>query len=261
MEPLFDKLARQKVVKDVFAVIRGFDKRSDNWMRSASVPGRILLVLLFGGGCLLLPAVIYYGWVAFIMAILFLWFLNHYVILPINLCLICAIKQRWYIRLLNLFIFIAYLAGWGSSDKYAPFADLHFLYLMFVCQRLHFNWVWKIAKFTATLLVMTLICTIVWDNVVAENLYNDTDENMFGFLNPGDWVSGHNGQPIIAVDHIIHSASSMSDPDTIKKGWTVTDLWLVWLFFVANSLTISIGLALLPWMPRRLKDDASLCEN
>lgn len=281
MEPLLDKLARQKVVKDFFAVIRGYEIRADNWMHSAPVHWRIAIVVLIGGGCVTLPTVIFLGSAALflpVFVLLFWW--NCIIVLP-NFCLICCARQRWHYKPLHFGIFLAYvvpmcLTGWDVFSIYFALADLHFLYLLFVGQRLPSGRVWKIAKFTVAFLMMAVICTIVWDSVVMENLYNCTDDNAFGFLRPGDWVGAFGTFPIVQVDHITHVSQSMSDPDTIKKGWTVTDLWLVWLSFVAVSLVVSIGLASLPWTPKRLKSNvpdrepkndsrgsgsASLCEN
>ncbi len=49
----------------------------------------------------------------------------------------------------------------------------------------------------------------------------------------------------------------MNDPDEIKKGWSVVGLWGLWLSFVGLSVIISFVLALLPWIPGRLKQSLS----
>lgn len=108
-------------------------------------------------------------------------------------------------------------------------------------------------KFAAVLLVLTAICSNVWDNFVAGKLYNDSDDNFFGYLFPGTWVSNWDGQhPVVSVDHIAPE-TSMSDPDEIKKGWSVAGLWGLWLSFAGISIIISTALARLPWIPGRLK--------
>ena len=43
----------------------------------------------------------------------------------------------------------------------------------------------------------------------------------------------------------------MSEPDTIKEGWSVTSLWYLWYSFVIISLVVSTLLALVPWTPKR----------
>lgn len=261
MEPLVDKLARQKVVRDFFAVIRGCDIGSDNWMYSAPVPWRITIMLLIAGVFVIVPAVIGFGWMGLLIPVIFLlaWW-NYIIVLP-NFCLIWCLKQRWQYKLLHLGILLAYvipmcLSGWNVLSIYFALADLHFLYLLLVGQKFSSGWFWNIVKFSLSLVVMVVVCTNVWDNVIMENLYNCTDDNMFGFLTPGDWVGAFGTFPVVQVDHITHNAQSMSDPDTIRRGWTVTDLWLVWLAFVAVSLIISIGLAWLPGTPRPLRSDA-----
>ncbi len=97
-------------------------------------------------------------------------------------------------------------------------------------------------KFLVSLLVMTVVCTEVWDNVVNERLYDCTDAVGFDYLRPGDWVHGQ----IKTVPQVIHGRS-MSEPDTILKGWTVRRLWLLWAVFVMTSVVLSAALAVMPW--------------
>ncbi len=262
MEPLIDKLARQKVVKGFFAAIQGLDKGSDQWALSVSVPERAMLALMFGGGFLFLLMVMSFGWIALFLPVVFLFLLNQIILLP-NFCLIYGMKQKRHYKLLHFGIFLAYgipmcLAGWSALSLYSVPANLHFLYLMFVSQRLPSGWAWNVAKFALSFLVMTVICANVWNNVVQENLYNSSDDELapFDFFDPGDWVDDSDGsRPIVTVNHITHNSQSMNDPDTIKKGWTVADLWLIWFSLVAVSLITSIVLAWTPRLPKRLKDD------
>jgi hypothetical protein len=100
---------------------------------------------------------------------------------------------------------------------------------------------------------MTIICTIVWQDFVTEYLYDNTDENMMGFLEPfsGDFWIGEGGFQVVAVQHVVHGRS-MSDPDEIKVGWSIPKLRCLWSSFVAVALVISIVLARVRWIPRRL---------
>jgi hypothetical protein len=110
----------------------------------------------------------------------------------------------------------------------------------------------SIAKFVIVMFVMTIVCTVVWQEVVAEYLYDNTDENMMGFIHPF-YLDGWIGQvnfPVVAVQHVVHGRS-MSDPDEIKEGWSISKLWCLWFSFVAVSLVISVMLARVPWIPRR----------
>src|ERR1043165_4468011 len=101
-------------------------------------------------------------------------------------------------------------------------------------------------KFAISLIVTTIICTTLWQEVVNENLYDCTDAFGFDYWEPGHWVHGN----FITVNHIIHHRS-MSEPDTIKEGWTMPRLWQLWYSFVLASVATSLLLACIPWVPKR----------
>src|SRR6266516_1365694 len=100
----------------------------------------------------------------------------------------------------------------------------------------------SLARFVISLVVMTVACTIIWQEFVAERLYDCSDDHMLRFLRPGDWVH----HPVAA--HRVVPARTMSEPDTIKEGWNVTGLWCLWSLFFAVSLVVSIGLARVRWV-------------
>jgi hypothetical protein len=102
----------------------------------------------------------------------------------------------------------------------------------------------RAAKFVIVLLAMTVACTIAWEMFVNGTLYNCTDPGFLDFLSPGDWVHFDHG--VVYVPHIVNGRS-MSDPDTIKEGWSVTGLWVLWYSFVAISLFVSVLLARKTW--------------
>jgi hypothetical protein len=108
---------------------------------------------------------------------------------------------------------------------------------------------WAI-KFVVALLMMAIVCTIAWQEVVVEYLYDNTDDNLAGFLGPfyGDFWIGQGGFPVVSVQHVVHGRS-MSDPDEIKEGWSIPKLFCLWLFFVSISVVISAMLAQIPWIP------------
>jgi hypothetical protein len=106
------------------------------------------------------------------------------------------------------------------------------------------------AKFAIVMIAMTIACTIVWQDVVAEYLYDCTDSVPGDFLRPGDWVHTWNGNSIVSVQHVVHGRS-MSEPDTIKAGWSIAELWLLWFAFVGVSVAASFFLARLRWIPSR----------
>jgi hypothetical protein len=93
------------------------------------------------------------------------------------------------------------------------------------------------AKFVISMIVMTIVCTFIWE-LVADRLYDCTDAFGFDYWQPGNWVHGH----IAVVHHVVHGRS-MSEPDTIKEGWSVRGLWYLWYSFVFGSVFVSIVLA------------------
>jgi hypothetical protein len=116
-----------------------------------------------------------------------------------------------------------------------------------ICRRLRIG-----VKFVVSIIVMTIICAIFWQDFITEYLYDNTDDNMAGFLEPfyGDFWIGQGGFPVVAVQHVVHGRS-MSDPDEIKVGWSIPKLLCLWSSFVVVALAISIMLARVPWIPRQ----------
>jgi hypothetical protein len=104
----------------------------------------------------------------------------------------------------------------------------------------------RIGIFLVMMVMMTIVCMIFWQAYVNEKLYDCTDACGFDYLQPGNWIHGH----LAVVQHIVHHRS-MSEPDTIKEGWSVEGLWCLWLTFFAVSIMVSTGFALLPWIPKR----------
>jgi hypothetical protein len=106
--------------------------------------------------------------------------------------------------------------------------------------------------FVVLLLGCTTYCTIAWDNFVARKLYNCTDSIPFDFLRPGDWVHSHDGISVAVVPKI-NPSDPMDKPDTIKEGWSIPKLWLLWWAFVCASIAISASLAFLTFRSRKPK--------
>jgi hypothetical protein len=95
------------------------------------------------------------------------------------------------------------------------------------------------------LLCWTIAFTFLWERFVADTLYNCTDPGWFDYLFPGDWAH----KPV-SVRHVT-GGRSMSEPDTIKEGWTMTRLWYLWFSVVGISVILSALLAWMPWIPKR----------
>jgi hypothetical protein len=93
---------------------------------------------------------------------------------------------------------------------------------------------------STTPIICLILSAIIWQFYFPEKIYNCTDDNLFGFFRPGNWVHG---------DYItvfkIDPNDSMSKPDSIKEGWSVGKLWFVWWAFIITSIAIS---TLLPFL-------------
>ena len=79
---------------------------------------------------------------------------------------------------------------------------------------------------------------------IEDKLYNCTDATFLDFLQPGNWVHHPVPVPQITVGR------SMSEPDTIKQGWSIAGLWCLWAVFVGVSILASWVFAIVPWTRR-----------
>jgi hypothetical protein len=170
------------------------------------------------------------------------------------------------------FAFVLWLSFWFSGvldwmvDKFLPknindrFELFVFLplWLGFICM---LGWlpIWWMRKrhsaivdktgrnitFFTLLLGCIFVCTIAWDDWFPGKLYNCTDSVPFDFLQPGNWVHGN----YVTVAKI-NPNDSMSMPDSIKQGWSVPELWLLWWSFIAASVAISASLATLIFLAK-----------
>jgi len=100
------------------------------------------------------------------------------------------------------------------------------------------------ARFLMWFAVMTIMCTAAWE-VVSERLYDCTDSFGPDYWQPGNWVH----REVAVVQQVVHHRP-MSEPDSIKKGWSVGGLWFLWYSFVATSVITSIVLTFRPWIPK-----------
>src|SRR5580704_7276819 len=104
-----------------------------------------------------------------------------------------------------------------------------------------------VVKFAVAFLVMTAICTVMWELVIHNALYDCTDPGFLDYLTPGDWVHAHDGLSVVSVSKVMHD-HEMSDPDTIREGWGVGGLWCVWFSFVFASVVASVFVARKQWI-------------
>jgi hypothetical protein len=96
-------------------------------------------------------------------------------------------------------------------------------------------------KQAVTFLVILAPCLvaseIVWDAYLPGQIYNCSDCNLFGVLMPGSWVHGN----YVTVSKI-NTYGSMSQPDSIKEGWSLEKLWFLWFSVFFASVAISVSL-------------------
>jgi hypothetical protein len=105
---------------------------------------------------------------------------------------------------------------------------------------------------TAIFLITLLVCLVgsgtIWQIFLPEKIYNCTDDNLFGFLRPGDWIHGD----YVTVSKI-NPSDPMDKPDSIKEGWSVGKLWFAWFAFIVASVAISASLTFLTFRSRKPK--------
>jgi hypothetical protein len=90
----------------------------------------------------------------------------------------------------------------------------------------------RIAKLVIVMVLMTVTSSMIWNRFVTDTLYNCTDAVGYDYFHPGDWVHAR----VAFVSHIV-TGRSMSEPDTIKEGWSKADLWSLWISFFVVSLS------------------------
>ena len=110
-------------------------------------------------------------------------------------------------------------------------------------------------KFLIVFVSVTMINSAVWQKYVATNLYDCVDEAIPGYWEPGFWVHTHDGHLVKTVQQVTHD-HSMSDPDTIKQGWTIGRLLGLWFSFFAASLLAGLAIGRLPWTRREWSNRA-----
>lgn len=106
----------------------------------------------------------------------------------------------------------------------------------------------QIAKFLLCIVPLSLGLEVLWETQIAPHVYDCTDQVGFDYLIPGGWVHGK----IATVPHVVHGRS-MSEPDTVKEGWSEPRLWMLWLACFGGSVTLSLTLARTHWIPLRLE--------
>jgi hypothetical protein len=94
----------------------------------------------------------------------------------------------------------------------------------------------QIGLFVGTFAMCLAVCTILWEAVVATNVYHCADQGFLEFLDPGQWYHPQYG-------------------DTLRAGWTETALWQLWSTMLAASVVIAIAIS---WMFRRKENQNQL---
>lgn len=113
--------------------------------------------------------------------------------------------------------------------------------------RVMFRAIKSVTKFLIVFFVLTVINAFVWE-WVAGDLYDCTDGGIPGYFEPGHWVHGWDGHSVAEVPHVVHGRA-MSEPDTLKAGWSIGWLLVLWCTFFGVSALLSVLLAPLRWIP------------
>jgi len=96
-------------------------------------------------------------------------------------------------------------------------------------------------RFVIAFFVLTIINAIIWE-CFAARLYDCTDGGLPGYFTPGSWVHSTPRHSVTVVPTIVHGRS-MSEPDTIKAGWSVMSLLCLWFLLFGISLVLSFFVA------------------
>lgn len=98
-----------------------------------------------------------------------------------------------------------------------------------------------------TALIVALLaipCSIAWEALFPGKIYYCTDNVLLDYLTPGDWIHGE----LEYVDDVPAATDrTMSDPDVLKRGWTVQRLWMAWTTMFGLSLAVGLVLAKFHW--------------
>lgn len=79
--------------------------------------------------------------------------------------------------------------------------------------------------------LLTIGCTWAWETSIKDRLYNCSDDVPLNYLQPGQWVH----KPVAVKEVTI--ARSMNQRDTIKQGWSVSGLWMLWFSWIGGITT------------------------
>ena len=89
-------------------------------------------------------------------------------------------------------------------------------------------------KYVILLITLNIPLAVAWEVVFPGRIYDCTDYTGFGYLTPGKWVHDR----IEYVDEVV-TGRPMSEPDTIRLGWSLGGLWGVWLTMLGFSAAAS----------------------
>jgi hypothetical protein len=114
-------------------------------------------------------------------------------------------------------------------------------------------------RFVIAFFVLTVINAIIWE-CFAARLYDCTDDGLPGYFTPGSWVHSTVRHSVAVVPTVIHGRS-MSEPDTIKAGWSVTSLLCLWFLLFGISLLLSFFVARPHHAPQRTRRERRGCNR
>ena len=98
-------------------------------------------------------------------------------------------------------------------------------------------------KFLVCLFVLSIPMEVLWGTQFNGVLYNCTDDIGFDYFMPGDWVHG----AVVSVPQVSRDIN-MSHPDTVKAGWGIPQLWLLWSACFAVTVVLSLWISRPRWL-------------
>jgi len=81
----------------------------------------------------------------------------------------------------------------------------------------------RVLRWVIFLFILNIPLAVAWEVIFPGRIYDSPDTSGFGYLRPGNWVH----EPIEYVDEVV-TGRAMSEPDTMRLGWSKGGLLFLW---------------------------------